>query len=137
MTARQPVGADRRARRASASGQYALVVAPPSELLDVVRRTDRLCLNVDAPGWDDARGYLFDEATATLYFPVSKKYLPESGEGFRVLIWSQPRVVVTGDLHPVGAENAIWVVTWAFASRGGGREDRRRVVRLPNVLSDR
>jgi hypothetical protein len=30
----------------------------------------------------------------------------------------------------LGAENSIWAVTWVFASRGGGREDRRRVVRL-------
>src|SRR5712692_7641558 len=34
-------------------------------------------------------------------------------------------------------KNSIGAVTWAFARRGGGREDRRRVVRLPNVLSDR
>ena len=40
-------------------------------------------------------------------------------------------------LEPVGAENSIWVVTWAFASRGGSREDHLHVVRLPNVLSDR
>ena len=76
------------------------MAAPPSELLDVVRHNDRLCLNVDDPGWDDARGYLFDEATLTMYFPVAKKYLPESGDGFRVLIWSEPRVVVIGELHP-------------------------------------
>lgn len=63
-----------------------------------------LCLNVDDPGWDDARGYLFDEATATLYFPVAKKYLVADPSRFRALIWCQPRVIVEGELHPATSD---------------------------------
>jgi hypothetical protein len=74
-------------------------------LLDLVRRTRTLCLNVEDPGWDDARGYLFDETSATLYFLVSKKHLPSQPEGFRVLILSKPRVIVTGDLHPASSDD--------------------------------
>jgi hypothetical protein len=72
----------------------------PPELLDLVRGAGTLCLNPEDPGWDNARGYLFDESSMALYFPVSQKYRPLQPEGFRVLIWSQPRVVVTGDLQP-------------------------------------
>jgi hypothetical protein len=74
------------------------------DLLNLVRGTGTLCLDVDDPGWDNARGYLFDESTATLYFPVSKRYLPERGNHFQVLIWSQPRVVATGDLFPATSD---------------------------------
>jgi len=91
----------------------------------VVRGTDRLCLNVDDPGWDDARGYLFDDTTATLYFPVSKKYLPASGQDFRVLIWSQPRVVVTGDLHPATSDDDLTTQLSLAEAQGMHRDDAR------------
>jgi|GEM_PF-5977112 len=43
------------------------------DLLAVVANNNMLCLNVDEPSWDNARGYLFDAKSRTLYFPVDKK----------------------------------------------------------------
>ena len=90
----------------------------PSELLNLVRRTGILCLNPEDPGWDNARGYLFDEITATLYFPVSRRYLPERLEDFRVLIRSEPRVVVTGDLLPATSDDDF-TIQLSLAERSG------------------
>lgn len=73
--------------------------------MDLVRQTGMLCLNVNDPGWDDARGYLFDDATATMYFPVAKKYLVTDPSRFQVLIWCQPRVIVQGELHPATSDD--------------------------------
>jgi len=39
------------------------------DLLAVVANNNMLCLNVDEPSWDNARGYLFDAKSRTLYFP--------------------------------------------------------------------
>ncbi len=94
-----------------------------------MRRTDRLCLNIDDPGWDDARGYLFDEATATLYFPVAKRYLPERGEGFRVLIWSQPRIIVTGDLLPATSDDDF-ILQLSLAEAQAMQPDKARFMLL-------
>ncbi|MEQ1698419.1 MAG: hypothetical protein ABL901_21545 [Hyphomicrobiaceae bacterium] len=55
-------------------------------------------LNIESPGWDDARGYLFEMSGPTLYFPVAKKYLPENPEKMRVLIGHSPRKIAEGEL---------------------------------------
>jgi hypothetical protein len=73
-------------------------VSLPRELLEIVRSNTTLCLNVENPGWDDARGYLIDKVAPILYFPVSKTYLPANPHEARVLIWSQPRLIVQGSL---------------------------------------
>jgi len=101
----------------------------PPKLLHLVRRTGTLCLNVDDPGWDDARGYLFDESSATLYFPVSRKYRPAQPEGFRVLIWSQPRVVVTGDLLPAGTDDEF-AIQLSLVVRAGMKSEKARYMLL-------
>jgi len=101
----------------------------PSVLLNLVRRSGTLCLNVDDPGWDNARGYLFDASTATLYFPVSKKYLPEDLNGFRVLIWSMPRVVVTGDLPPATSDDDF-TIQLSLARKSGIEEEKARYILL-------
>jgi hypothetical protein len=95
------------------------------ELLDVVRRAGRLCLSVEDPGWDNARGYLFEESRATLYFPVSRKYQPAQPEGFRVLIWSRPRVIVTGDLHPATSEEDVRIQLFLAEEKGMEPEKAR------------
>jgi hypothetical protein len=74
------------------------------ELLALIRATGTLCLQVDDPGWDDARGYLFDESAMALYFPVARKYLTPPLSRYEVVIWSRPRVVVRGELQPATSE---------------------------------
>jgi hypothetical protein len=74
------------------------------DLLALIRATGHLCLRVDDPGWENARGYLFDQSAMTLYFPVAKKYLTPPLSQYEVLIWSQPRVVVRGELQPATSE---------------------------------
>jgi hypothetical protein len=105
------------------------VNALPTDLVDVVRRTDKLCLNVGNPGWDDARGYLFHEPTKTLYFPVSKKYLPDQLDDFRVLIWSQPRVLATGKLAPATSEDDV-ALQHALAQHAGLEPEKARYMLL-------
>lgn len=77
------------------------------ELMVLVRETGILCLNVGDPGWDDARGYSFDGYTGMMYFPVAKKYLVGDLSRFQVLIWSQPRVIVEGELRPATTEQDV------------------------------
>lgn len=101
----------------------------PSELLDLVRRAGVLCLNVGNPGWDDARGYLFDESTTTLYFAVSKKYLPEDLNDFRVLTWRKPRVLVTGDLLPATSDDDF-TIQLALARKSRMEEEKARYMLL-------
>jgi hypothetical protein len=50
------------------------------------------------------RGAISDDATMTMYFPVAKKYLSGDHSRYRVLIWSQPEVVVTGELLPAQSD---------------------------------
>ena len=71
-----------------------------ADLLALIRAGGHLCLQVDDPGWESARGYLFDESRMTLYFPVAKKYLTPPLSRYEVLILSQPEVVVRGELRP-------------------------------------
>ena len=75
-----------------------------AELLALIRATGHLCLQVDDPGWENARGYLFDESGMTLYFPVAKKYLTPPLSQNEVLILSQPKVVARGELQPATSE---------------------------------
>jgi hypothetical protein len=97
-------------------------------LLNLVRRTGRLCRNTANPGWDNARGYLFDEATAMLYFVASTRYLPERLEDFRVLIWSEPRVLVIGELMPATTEDDL-TIQLSLAKRSGmGLEKARNML---------
>ena len=42
----------------------------PDDLIVLVKGAGTLCLDVSNPGWNSARGYLFDEGSTTLYFPV-------------------------------------------------------------------
>jgi hypothetical protein len=88
-------------------------------LLRVVRETNLLCLDVEHPGWDSARGYLLDSAANTLYFPVSRKYLQgRSLDRFEVLIWSQPRVLVVGRLPSATSDHDAQVAAELAAARG-------------------
>lgn len=97
--------------------------------VDLVRANSTLCLNVDNPGWDDARGYWFDEARSTLYFPVSKKYLADRDLAqYRVLIWCQPRVVVEGELMPATSETDTAVRLELAAAAGVADDDARLII---------
>jgi hypothetical protein len=74
------------------------------DLLAVIKGSRTLCLQIDDPGWEDARGYLVDESAMTLYFPVAKKYLRPPLSRYEVLIWDEPRVLVRGELEPATSE---------------------------------
>jgi len=88
-------------------------------LLRIVCESDTLCLDVKDPGWDNARGYLFDSASNALYFPVSKKYLDDrSLDRYEVLIWSQPRVLVVGRLSPATSDEDAEVQGKLAAAQG-------------------
>ena len=76
-----------------------------ADLLALIRANGHLCLQVDDPGWENARGYLFDEPAMTLYFPVAKKYLTPPLSRYEVIIWSKPRVVIRGELQPATSED--------------------------------
>jgi hypothetical protein len=68
-------------------------------LLRLVADSGVLCLDVSNPGWDNARGYLFDSGTRTMFFPVAKKFLVGRNlERYEVLVWSQPRIIAIGRL---------------------------------------
>jgi len=74
-------------------------------LLRLVGARGILCLEVQNPGWDNARGYLFDSGTRTMFFPVAKKYLEGRDlERYEVLIWSQPRIIVIGRLSDAASD---------------------------------
>jgi hypothetical protein len=75
-----------------------------AELFALIRATGHLCLQVDNPGWENARGYLFDESGMTLYFAVAKKYLTPPLSQYEVLILSHPKVVARGELQPATSE---------------------------------
>ena|SRR5579883_2771325 len=101
----------------------------PEEAMEAVRRSRTLCLNVTNPGWDDARGYLLDEESTTLYFPVAKKYLPADPLGYQVLIWGATKVLVTGDLHPATSD-ADTAAQLALAEAGGMDPSKARLMLL-------
>lgn len=99
------------------------------DLLTLIRATEHLCLQVDDPSWENARGYLFDEPTMTLYFPVAKKYLTPPLTRYEVLIWSQPRVVVRGELHPATSEEDT-ATQLSLAHRAGMDANKARYMLL-------
>ena len=100
-----------------------------SELLTLVKRTRHLCLDVTKPSWDGARGYLFDEETTTLFFPMAKKNLRSDPSCFQVVIWSRPRVLLTGELRSATSEvdTALQLV---LAERGGMSKDKAEFMLL-------
>lgn len=100
-----------------------------SELLTLVRGAGHLCLDVTNPNWDGARGYLFHEETTTLFFPVAKKYLPEDPSRCQVLIWSRPRVLLTGELRQATSE-ADAALQLALAERDGMPKDKAEFMLL-------
>ena len=120
-TARMPIGT--LATMSSSEERWS------DDLIGLVRRTGTLCLNVDDPGWDDARGYLFDDATTTMYFPVAKKYLAGDPARYQVLIWSQPKVVVTGELLPAQSDEDA-ATQLALAENGGKSPEKARFMIL-------
>ena len=111
---RPPIASVRTLGTSMSKSQPAL----PERLLGLVRDAGTLCLDVESPGWDDARAYLFEEAGATLYFPVAKKYLTGDLGAFRVLIWSEPRVLAVGELHPATSDRDLGI-QMALAGRSG------------------
>ena len=79
-----------------------------SKLLDIVSESRTLCLDIAKPGWDDARGYLYDPEGGTLFFPVSRKYFDGRDlNQYEVLIWSQPRVLAVGRLSQATSPSDI------------------------------
>jgi hypothetical protein len=88
-------------------------------LLQIVRENSTLCLDVEDPGWDNARGYLFDTNSNALYFPVSKKYLHgRTLSRYEVLIWSLPRVIAAGRLLPATSDEDATVQAKLAAAQG-------------------
>jgi hypothetical protein len=82
------------------------------QLLPLVGARGILCLDVENPGWDNARGYLFEHRTRTLYFPVAKKYLERRDlERYEVLVWSQPRVIAIGRLSAATSDEDARIQT--------------------------
>ena len=93
-------------------------------LLQTVRQVGTLCLDVKNPGWDNARGYLFDHDANTLYFPVSKKYLDDRDlDRYEVLIWSQPRVLVVGRLSSATSDEDVSMTRKLAAAKGWKAEE--------------
>ena len=83
-------------------------LAREEQLLRILERHSTLCLDVENPRWENARGYLFDSRTRTMYFPVAKKYLEGRDLGhYQVLIWSQPPVIAVGRLSPANSEEDV------------------------------
>lgn len=101
----------------------------PDEPLELIRKTGRLNLDLANPGWDDYRGYLFDEDSATLYFPVAKKYLTGDLSKFRVLIASRPPVVVEGELSTAGEADDV-VIQLRLAHESGMEAEKARFMVL-------
>ena len=102
----------------------------PADVIDLLVRSGTLCLDVKNPGWDDARGYLLDQAEMTLFFPVAKKYLAGADmSDFAVLIWGQPRAVARGALHPATSEQDT-ATQLRLAEAGGLERDKARYMVL-------
>ena len=101
-------------------------------LLQIVREHSTLCLDVSGPGWDNARGYLYDPAANVLYFPVSASYLKgRSADRYEVLIWSQPRLLVVGRLSPATSDEDAGTQRKLAAAQGMDADT------IDNLLFDR
>ncbi len=73
--------------------------------LRVIAVRDVLCLDVENPGWDNARGFLFDSGARTMFFPVAKKFLEGRDlERYEVLVLSRPRMIAMGRLSPAASD---------------------------------
>jgi hypothetical protein len=82
------------------------------ELLRLVGAHGTLCLDVENPGWGNARGYLFDIGTRTMFFPIAKKYLERRDlERYEVLVWSRPRVIAMGRLSAATSDEDAQIQT--------------------------
>jgi hypothetical protein len=82
--------------------------AHDERLLRILEGHSTLCLDVEKPRWENARGYLYDRRTRTMYFPVAKKYLEGRDLGhYQVLIWSQPAVIAVGRLSPANPDEDV------------------------------
>jgi hypothetical protein len=99
------------------------------EMLAVIRKSGILCLRVNDPSWEEARGYLFDESAMTLYFPVAKKYLRSPLSHYEVLIWSPTTVIVRGELEPATSEEDT-AAQLSLALASGLDEDKARYMLL-------
>lgn len=90
-----------------------------------------LCLDIAKPSWDNARGYWLDEARSTLYFPVAaKRYLADRDlSHYSVLIWSEPLVLVEGELMPATSETDT-AIQFELADAAGVAEDDARYIIL-------
>ncbi len=88
-------------------------------LLEVVRAAHLLCLDTSNPGWDNARGYLFDTGSGELYFPVSARYLHDRKlDHYEVLIWSHPRLLVAGPLSSATSDLDVQLQADLASARG-------------------
>jgi hypothetical protein len=99
------------------------------DMLAIIRTSGTLCLRVNDPGWEDARGYLFDESAMTLYFPVAKKYLRSPLSQYEVLIWSPTTVIVRGELEPATSEEDT-AAQLSLARASGLDEEKARYMLL-------
>ena len=77
-----------------------------SQVEAIVARCGTLVLRAARPGWDDARGYVFEADRPLLHFKVDKANLAaQPADAFEVLVWSKPRVLVVGTLAPASPED--------------------------------
>lgn len=95
---------------------------PRADLLTALRASSTLCLNPRDPGLENARGYLFSESTMTLYFPVAKKYLPSDVSRYEVLVLSDPKILIRGELQPATSEEDTAIQL--ELARAAGFDDR-------------
>ena len=100
-----------------------------ADLVAALRASGTLCLSLEDPGWENARGYLFSEPTMTLYFPVAKQYLTGSLSQYEVLIMGDPKVVVRGELQSATSEEDV-EVQMALAHATGMDADEARYMLL-------
>ena len=98
--------------------------ARAEHLFRILQAHSTLCLDVKNPRWENARGYLFDSRTRTMYFPVAKKYLEGRDLAhYEVLIWSQPHVIATGRLLPASSDEDVQTDAELARARGWNPAD--------------
>ena len=98
--------------RPTRAGNRSANMVVVEHLLRLVGVRGILCLEVENPGWDNARGYLFDSGTRTMFFPIAKKYLERRDlERYEVLVWTQPRIIATGRLSAATSDEDARIQT--------------------------